>query len=221
LIRFFTFALLFYFFFLFSFWSTMYPSRLLFSMSRLLAASTFSVKNCCRAIHCSSFVLSEEAAATPPAPETSSVQTPAPTGKSVDEAILRRIVDDVLNLDFVEMNQMLKIFQTRLNVPDEAYDILKGVSSASSTGAGGKDDAAPVEEAPKEKDNFSIKIGAVDAKAKIKVIKEVRTITGLGLKEAKELVEKAPVVLKEGVKKEDAEAFKKLLTDAGATVELV
>lgn len=64
-------------------------------------------------------------------------------------------------------------------------------------------------------------MGAVDAKAKIKVIKEVRTITGLGLKEAKELVEKAPVVLKEGLKKDEAEAFKKLLMDAGATVELV
>ncbi len=65
---------------------------------------------------------------------------------------------------------------------------------------------------------MDIKIGTVDAKAKIKVIKEVRTITGLGLKEAKELVEKAPVVLKQGVKKEDAEAFKKLLLEASATV---
>lgn len=64
-------------------------------------------------------------------------------------------------------------------------------------------------------------MAAVDAKAKIKVIKEVRTITGLGLKEAKELVEKAPVVLKEGLKKDEAEAFKKLLMDAGAAVELV
>lgn len=72
----------------------------------------------------------------------------------------------------------------------------------------------------KEKDAFNIKLGAVDQKVKIKIIKEVRAITGLGLKEAKELVEKAPVVIKEGVKKEEAEAFKKLLVDAGAAVDL-
>jgi large subunit ribosomal protein L7/L12 len=72
----------------------------------------------------------------------------------------------------------------------------------------------------KEKDSFNIKLGAVDQKAKIKVIKEVRAITGLGLKEAKELVEKAPVVIKEGVKKEEAEGFKKILVESGATVEL-
>ena len=57
-------------------------------------------------------------------------------------------------------------------------------------------------------------------KKKINVIKEVRTITGLGLKEAKDLVEAAPSKLKEGVKKEDAEKFKKQLEEAGATVEL-
>lgn len=105
-----------------------------------------------------------------------------------------------------------------MNIPDEDYNILNGVSAASGAGSGST--AAVAQEAPKEKDSFAIKIGAVDAKAKIKVIKEVRAITGLGLKEAKELVEKAPVVLKEGVKKEEAEAFKKLLVDAGATVEL-
>jgi large subunit ribosomal protein L7/L12 len=85
-------------------------------------------------------------------------------------------------------------------------------------GAGQADAAA---EAPKEeKTSFNLKLGAVDAKAKIKVIKEVRAITGLGLKEAKELVEKAPVVLKEGLKKEEAEAFIKLLADAGAEAKM-
>lgn len=112
--------------------------------------------------------------------------------------------------------------QTKRNIPDEAYNIVNGAALAAGSGksAGGAGEAA-AEEAPKEKDSFSIKMAAVDAKAKIKVIKEVRTITGLGLKEAKELVEKAPVVLKEGLKKDEAEAFKKLLMDAGAAVELV
>lgn len=95
---------------------------------------------------------------------------------------------------------------------------MNGISSSSGAGAAA---ATAAKEEVKEKDAFGLKMGAVDAKAKIKVIKEVRTITGLGLKEAKELVEKAPVVLKEGLKKDEAEAFKKLLMDAGATVELV
>ena len=61
----------------------------------------------------------------------------------------------------------------------------------------------------------------MDAKAKIKIIKEVRSITGLGLKEAKDLVEKAPVVVKEGVKKDEVEKLQKQLEDAGAAVELL
>lgn len=85
--------------------------------------------------------------------------------------------------------------------------------------------AAPVEEAApepvKEKTEFDLKITAVPASAKIKVIKEVRTITGLGLKEAKELVEKAPTLVKDKLSKEDADKFKALLVEAGAEVELV
>jgi large subunit ribosomal protein L7/L12 len=70
-------------------------------------------------------------------------------------------------------------------------------------------------------DAFDLKLAAVDAKAKIKIIKEVRTITGLGLKEAKELVEKAPVVIKEGLPKDEAAELLKTLKDVGADVELV
>merc|ERR1711968_129025 len=76
-----------------------------------------------------------------------------------------------------------------------------GIASAADASAAAPEAAAPV----KEKTVFDIKIGAVDAKAKIKIIKEVRSITGLGLKEAKDLVEKAPVVVKEGVKKDEAD----------------
>lgn len=100
--------------------------------------------------------------------------------------------------------------------------MLAGVGSAQATaGKAAEAPAAAEPEPEKVKDVFGIKIGAVDAKAKIKIIKEVRAITGLGLKEAKELVEKAPVTIKEGLKKEEAESFKKLLVDAGATVELI
>ncbi len=88
---------------------------------------------------------------------------------------------------------------------------------------GGNTGSVPVAvpEPVKEKEDFGIKLGAVDQKAKIKIIKEVRAITGLGLKEAKDLVEKAPVVIKEGVKKEEAESLKKILVEAGAVVDLV
>jgi large subunit ribosomal protein L7/L12 len=98
--------------------------------------------------------------------------------------------------------------------------------AAALSGGGGSSDTEGVvaTEAvkPVEKESFGVKISvAVDAKAKIKVIKEVRAATGLGLKEAKELVEKAPVLLKEGLKKEEAEALKKVLVEAGAQIELV
>ena len=75
------------------------------------------------------------------------------------------------------------------------------------------------EAAGEEKTEFEIHLASAGDK-KINVIKEVRTITGLGLKEAKDLVEGAPGKLKDGVNKEDAEKFKKQLEEAGATVEL-
>ena len=80
--------------------------------------------------------------------------------------------------------------------------------------------AAPAEEAAAEKEFFDIKLTSFDAKAKIKVIKEVRALTGLGLKEAKEVVEGAPSVLKKEVKKEEAEEIVKKLTELGAAAEL-
>ncbi|HEY7543477.1 MAG TPA: 50S ribosomal protein L7/L12, partial [Blastocatellia bacterium] len=77
--------------------------------------------------------------------------------------------------------------------------------------------AAPVE----EKDEFDVVLsGMADPAKKINIIKVVREITGLGLKEAKDLVEAAPKPVKEGVNKEEAENLKKKLTDAGATVDL-
>ncbi|MFB0952592.1 MAG: 50S ribosomal protein L7/L12, partial [Rhodospirillales bacterium] len=80
--------------------------------------------------------------------------------------------------------------------------------------------AAPAAaDAAEEKDEFDVILAAAGDK-KINVIKEVRTITGLGLKEAKDLVEGAPKPVKEGVKKDEAEELKKKLEEAGATVEL-
>lgn len=89
---------------------------------------------------------------------------------------------------------------------------LKG---AAAKGVGGK-----IEEKKAEKTAFDVKLDAFDAASKIKVIKEVRTFTSLGLKEAKDLVEKTPAVLKKGVTKEEAETIIAKMKDVGAKVSL-
>lgn len=94
-----------------------------------------------------------------------------------------------------------------------------GGSSGGAVGAGAA--AAPMEEAKEEKVLFDIKLLGFDAKAKIKVIKEVRAIGGLGLKEAKELVESAPKVIQKDMKQEKAEELKAQLEAIGAQVEIV
>ena len=100
--------------------------------------------------------------------------------------------------------------------------MLEAAKGGGNGGGGASAAGAPVAAEPvKEKEAFDIKLTTVDAKAKIKIIKEVRAITGLGLKEAKELVEKAPVVIKQGVKKDEIEAMKKILLDAGAGIEII
>lgn len=86
--------------------------------------------------------------------------------------------------------------------------------------AAGPATAAAVAEKPAEKTEFTVVLGGFDAAKKINVIKVVREITGLGLKEAKDLVEGAPKPVKENVSKEEAEKFKKQLEDGGAKVEV-
>ena len=122
-------------------------------------------------------------------------------------ADLNKIIDELSTLTVVEAAELSKQLEEKWGVTAAA-----AVAAAPAAGAAG---AAPAE----EKDEFTIMLTAAGDK-KINVIKEVRTITGLGLKEAKDLVEGAPSKLKDGVGKEDAEKFKKQLEEAGATVEL-
>lgn len=79
----------------------------------------------------------------------------------------------------------------------------------------------PKEEAPKEKQNYDVELSAIDAASKIKIIKEVRTILNLGLKEAKDMVEKTPCILKAAVKKSEAEELKEKLSAIGCTINLL
>ncbi|MEQ8666638.1 MAG: 50S ribosomal protein L7/L12 [Rhodospirillales bacterium] len=125
-------------------------------------------------------------------------------------ADLEKIADDLSNLTVMEAAELSKMLEEKWGVSAAAP-----VAVAAAPGAAAGGDAAVAE----EKDEFEIVLAAAGDK-KINVIKEVRTITGLGLKEAKDLVESAPKSLKEGVKKEEAEEIKKKLEEAGATVEL-
>jgi len=121
-------------------------------------------------------------------------------------ADLSKIVDDLSSLTVLEAAQLSKLLEEKWGVSAAAP-----VAVAAAAGA-----AAPVAE---EKTEFDVVLTAVGDK-KINVIKEVRAITGLGLKEAKDLVEAAPKTVKEAVNKAEAETLKKKLEDVGATVEL-
>ncbi len=122
-------------------------------------------------------------------------------------ADLNKIVDELSTLTVMEAAELSKLLEEKW-----------GVTAAApvAVAAGG---AAPAAEAVEEKDAFDVVLTAAGDQ-KINVIKEVRAITGLGLKEAKDMVEGAPKTLKEGAKKEEAEAMKTQLEAAGAKVEL-
>ena len=111
--------------------------------------------------------------------------------------------------------------QNRLDIPDAEFWAAGGGGGGNQSGEGVAGDSAAEEEEVKEKEYFELKLKSVDPKSKIKVIKEVRTITGLGLKEAKEVVEKAPTMLKDSLKKDEAHQLVEALTAVGAEVELV
>jgi large subunit ribosomal protein L7/L12 len=125
-------------------------------------------------------------------------------------ADLNRIVDELSTLTVIEAAELSKKLEEKWGVSAAAP-----VAVAAAGGGG----AAPA--AVAEKTEFNVVLAAVGApENKIKVIKEVRAITGLGLKEAKDLVEGAPKNVKEGVNKDEAAKIKKQLEDAGATVEV-
>ena len=118
---------------------------------------------------------------------------------------ITQILDEIKSLTILELADLVKAVEEEF-----------GVSAAPVAVAGAAVAAAPAAE---EKTEFDVVLAEVGA-SKLNVIKVVREITGLGLKEAKELVESAPKTLKEGCSKADAEALKKQLEDAGASVEI-
>jgi len=121
-------------------------------------------------------------------------------------ADLQKIVDDLSSLTVLEAAELAKLLEEKWGVSAAAAVAVAGPAAAA---------AAPAE----EKTEFTVVLAAAGEK-KIEVIKEVRAITGLGLKEAKDIVEGAPKPVKEGVNKDEAEKVKAQLEKAGAKVEL-
>ena len=123
-------------------------------------------------------------------------------------ADINAIAESIQGLTLLEASQLVKLLEEKLGVSAAA-------AAVAVAPAGGAAAAAPVE----EKTEFTVVLTAAGAN-KINVIKAVREVTSLGLKEAKDLVDGAPKTVKEGVNKDEAEAIKKKFTEAGATVEV-
>ena len=125
----------------------------------------------------------------------------------LESANAQAAMDVIEKLTLIEMSELVKALEDKFGVTAAAP-----MAMVAMPGAGAAD-------AEVEKDEFDVILASFGSE-KIKVIKVVRTITSLGLKEAKELVESAPKAIKEGVTKEEAETVKKQLEEAGATIEL-
>jgi large subunit ribosomal protein L7/L12 len=125
-------------------------------------------------------------------------------------ADINAIAEQIQGLTLLEASQLVKLLEEKLGVSAAAAAV-----AAAPAGGGGAAAAAPAE----EKTEFTVVLTGAGAN-KINVIKAVREVTSLGLKEAKDLVDGAPKTIKEGINKEEAEAIKKKFTDAGATVEV-
>jgi large subunit ribosomal protein L7/L12 len=125
-------------------------------------------------------------------------------------ADINAIAESIQGLTLLEASQLVKMLEEKLGVSAAA-----AVAAAPAAGGGGAAAAAPAE----EKTEFTVVLTAAGAN-KINVIKAVREVTSLGLKEAKDLVDGAPKPVKEGVNKEEAETIRKKFVEAGATVEV-
>ena len=151
-------------------------------------------------------VVEETATETVATEEVAKAETPVEDEVSVEvPEKFKKLVEEVENMSVLELHELVKVLEKKF-----------GVSAAAMAVAG---PAATGGEAAEEKSSFTIELKSA-GESKIGVIKAVKAALGLGLKEAKDLVDGAPSVLKENVSKEDAEAMKKEIEAAGGTVEL-
>lgn len=134
----------------------------------------------------------------------------ATNGARVPEKF-KKLVDEIEKMSIVDLAELVKVLEKKFGVSPMMVPTPVGMAGGNNAGS-----AAGVEE---EKTEFTVELKSVGDQ-KVQVIKVVREITGKGLKEAKDIVDAAPKVLKENIKKEEAEEIKKKLEAAGATVEL-
>jgi large subunit ribosomal protein L7/L12 len=168
----------------------------------------------------------------PAAVDDDTVVVDLSTGENVTppSSKILKLADEIVKLNMLEINDLGKILQEKMGISDQQLYGMGGGGMVTGGGGGGGGNVAaaagdagggdaPAAEAAAQTE-FSLKLDAFDASSKIKVIKEVRAATELGLKEAKELVEGAPCVLKKGLSKADAEAMMAKIVAAGATCSL-
>ncbi len=144
-------------------------------------------------------VVKEEVAATPEVAATENEAVAVP-------AKFKTLVESIDKMSVLDLHELVKLLEKKFGVSAAAVAVMGG-----GAGAGA--------EAAEEKTEFNVELTSF-GEAKIPVMKAVKEALGLGLKEAKDLVESAPVMVKEGMKKEDAEALKKAIEEAGGKVEL-
>lgn len=146
------------------------------------------------------------------------VKTAPFTSPKVEE-----LFNKIIWLDMVEVHLLAELINEKMGLKISDAERERMARGGGGGGGGGGNKAEDGEDggaAAEEKTAFDLKLTGFDAKAKIKVIKEIRAITSLGLKEAKELVEGAPSIVKKDIKKEEAEELKAKLEGLGATVEI-
>ncbi len=132
-------------------------------------------------------------------------------------ADVEKLIDEIGNMTVLELSELVKALEDKFGVSASAAPMMMAPGMAPGVAEGAAADAAPEEE---EQTEFNVQLKEIGPN-KIPVIKEVRAVTGLGLKEAKEAVEAVPNVIKEGVSKEEAEEIKGKLEAVDAVVEIV
>eukprot|EP00993_Chasmostoma_nieuportense_P004380 NODE_5052_length_705_cov_21.306228_g4889_i0.p1 GENE.NODE_5052_length_705_cov_21.306228_g4889_i0~~NODE_5052_length_705_cov_21.306228_g4889_i0.p1 ORF type:complete len:186 (-),score=58.56 NODE_5052_length_705_cov_21.306228_g4889_i0:146-652(-) len=140
---------------------------------------------------------------------------------------IKQLADQILALNLLEAKQLSEHLKTTLGIKDPPMGAMLAMPQSAPTQAPApvapqSQDASPAEETPKEatKTQFDFKLEKFDPATKVKVIKEIRAMTGLPLAEAKEMSEKAPCVLKKNVAKEDAEKFKAIFEGIGCVIKI-
>ncbi|MCH8289681.1 50S ribosomal protein L7/L12 [Candidatus Poribacteria bacterium] len=132
-------------------------------------------------------------------------------------AEVEKLIEEISNMTVLELSELVKALEDKFGVSAAAAPaMIPGMIPGMAPTTGAAEEAAPEE----EKTEFDVQLKEIGAK-KIPVIKEVRAITGLGLKEAKDKVESAPTVIKEAVSQEEADKLKEQLEAVGATVEIL